>query len=157
MKFIYVTLLCLVPSFGFAQTENLVSSAGIHAIVDDLMVDVSIGDAVIGSFSTADVIFSQGYLMFPNDGAIAPTIIPENRIKDFSMSPNPVADMTLVLGVEPSETLFLYVYDVQGKLVNKHAFVQSDINLSQLKSGQYLVIIRNTENTEIYKTKIIKL
>ena len=50
------------------------------------------------------------------------------------MSPNPVADMTLVLGVEPSETLFLYVYDVQGKLVNKHAFVQSDINLSVITS-----------------------
>ncbi|MFL9836670.1 T9SS type A sorting domain-containing protein [Flavobacterium sp. ST-75] len=77
-------------------------------------------------------------------------------ISDFSdndvvVYPNPVSDKLFVSGFEGA----LEIYDLMGKLIIKHDYIQSSgINVSALQSGCYVVKLTNDEKTFITKVLV---
>ena len=78
------------------------------------------------------------------------TSVPERTIKStlFSLFPNPAADIvTINIDGISSEDITLNIYDVLGFLVKTDILLQNQqqINVSDLKSGIYLVEVKSEE------------
>ncbi|MBD3637222.1 MAG: T9SS type A sorting domain-containing protein [Crocinitomicaceae bacterium] len=80
--------------------------------------------------------------------------VPDNmHSESISVYPNPVSDYLFIEGNLPDGTDVL-VYDMTGQLSFKLQLTEGKINLSHLKSGQYIVKVLSNEN--IHSQQIIK-
>lgn len=112
----------------------------------------SLGELAVSTLTGPTNLLTQGFLQ-PETG-IVPThdIFDESRFLAF---PNPVRDK-LSLQTDISEIATVQVHDVSGRLVLQTGF-QPSIDLSNLNSGTYIVLLFNKQNISLHSFKISKI
>ena len=97
-------------------------------------------------------------LLDDNSATVSKIITQYNLIQDedFVISPNPAKDKLNIKLLSPGENVKLEVFDVLGKLIYKGEITQleSSVNISNWKSGVYLV--RVTNNSVTHTKRFIK-
>lgn len=108
------------------------------------------GNFVIHTDANASLLFSPGLL---NDG----TALSINQFEsvDFRIYPNPSSNGVLNIISASSETISVSIYDVLGKQVKTTEFTNQTMDISELKSGLYIVKVSQNNNT-VTKKLIIK-
>lgn len=81
--------------------------------------------------------------------------ITEELVSNLQLHPNPVKDFLHIQNLNFSEDLFFSLYSINGKVLKKD-ILSSEINLSQLSLGIYLMNIYNKSKSVIITKKILK-
>lgn len=74
------------------------------------------------------------------------------------LSPNPITDKIILSGIHQSG-LSAYIIDLQGRTVLNSIPVDPnypEFDLSALKQGVYLLVLKDSNNRILHKQKIIK-
>lgn len=74
---------------------------------------------------------------------------------NFSIYPNPVAEVLNIKSNDSNRIKFVQVYDLTGKLIMESDVTNSSINVNSLANGTYLLLLRD-ENGKDYGQKFIK-
>jgi hypothetical protein len=157
MKNILIILAVLTISLGFGQTaikKSSVSSGGGVATQGTLSMVYTVGELAIQENTVGTVHLSEGF--------IGPDIIAAMGVEDYTqldgvnVYPNPVKT-NVNIELPDYNNYEIRVFDLTGKelmLVNIEDDNRTRLNLSQLKSGMYLLSIIDREHK---LSRIIKL
>ena len=109
------------------------------------------------STSIGYVVGNSGRILKTTTGGVGISEIADNN-NTFSIYPNPTTD-NLTIDLQKTSNLQntnIYIYNIQGQLVHQQQITQlkTELNISGLTEGMYVVKVSNNENTMI--TKIIK-
>lgn len=99
-------------------------------------------EAPTGSFSVDDVAIT---------GTITTLSVKQNSIAGLNMYPNPVKDGNLFITSNSNEAKNVAVYDILGKQVLNTKTANNAVNVSNLKSGAYIIRITEDGKTDTRK------
>ena len=159
---IFISCIYTIQSTSFAQRSPMKSSTfsatGTNNSKEtaDLFIQQSIGQSsVIGSFSSGNLYFSQGFLTGisknkpANDKFLSVLAFPNSFIKEINFRFFP----------EFNKEAGISIFDMSGKMVYKNRITPinntMEINLEMLSAGLYIVFF-NCEN-RLLQSRIIKL
>jgi hypothetical protein len=77
--------------------------------------------------------------------------VKQNSISGLNMYPNPVSNGTLYITSNSSDAKYVSVYDILGKEVVNSKTTNNTVNVSNLKSGAYIIKITEDGKTDIKK------
>ena len=83
-------------------------------------------------------------------GTQLPLAVEENFVLQYSVYPNPVADVINIVGVNTAAANYK-LYTIDGKQVKSGILENAQINLSDLSKGLYLLQLESEGKTEIKK------
>jgi hypothetical protein len=152
MRSVWLGLLALVaPVFGAAQgmMPSVTNLSGFDATVNSFTITSSIGEPVITTLTTQDVIVTQGFLQ--------PETLPCLNI-EFSYYPNPATEEVTVEahGCEV-QIESIQLFDLWGRLMPGIALGKnSKVKLNGLSQGVYLMQVFLTNGTS-HAIKILKV
>lgn len=78
----------------------------------------------------------------------------DHDAKSIEIFPNPTKDFLNIQGLGAEKIQRVSAYDASGKMVSLHAAKGNQINVSELQSGSYVLMIQTDQKT--YKKKFIK-
>ena len=115
MKKLLLILLCF-PMIGFGQvtTPSVVSSSGDSYSNGNIIMDYTLGEIVIETFSNNANILTQGF----HQGVLNVTTAVINLDIKTKIYPNPTTNL-LIIELEKNVNAELLVYDINGKIVIK--------------------------------------
>ena len=144
-------------SAGFAQAQQSANAAGGDATGSGGSVAYSVGQVVYTANNSPSGTVSQGVQQAYEIFLIG---INETELNSsLSVFPNPILDnLTLQISDYNNEKLSFYLYDLQGKSLNKEQIIaeQTQINTSSLPPATYFIEVLNQENKHVQSFKIIK-
>ena len=150
MKKILLLLLCF-PIIGFGQltTPSVVSSSGDSYFNGGFIIDYTLGDIVVETFSNNANILTQGF----HQGDIKVTTAVVNLDIKTNIYPNPTTNF-LIIELEKDVNAELLVYDINGKIVikdklNYEHLKQLDFNF--LNQGNYFLHINIADKKSVYQ------
>ena len=129
------TSLVFTPSFA----DNFKVNGNVNTIV--VWPYIAAGSGVIGDSLRVILWISN------------PNSVPENKRNAIRIFPNPVSDLMYIKSLTPSNFKLITIYDVFAKKVKELEF-NDTINLSDLSSGSYWIILRSSN--ELYRIPFIK-
>ena len=150
MKKILLILLCL-PMIGFGQvtTPSVVSSSGDSYSNGGVIMEYTLGEIVIETFSNTANILTQG---FHQGDLKVNTLLVDIAIK-LKIYPNPTTNF-LIVESEENVNADILVYDINGKLVIKDKLIneqQKQLDFSFLRQGNYLLHINIADKQSVYQ------
>ena len=150
MKKLLLILLCL-PLIGFGQvtTPSVVSSSGDSYSNGGVIMDYTLGEIVIETFSNNANILTQGF----HQEILKITIQVEDISIKTKIYPNPTTDL-LIIELEKNVIADILVYDINGKIVIKDKFndeKQKQLDFSFLTQGNYLLHINIADKQSVYQ------
>ena len=154
MKKLLLILLCL-PFIGFGQmatpvtSPSVVSSAGQSFANGNVIIDFTLGEITIATFTSGNTILTQG---FHQDNLSVHTLTHNLNIKT-KVYPNPTSNI-LIIELDKNIDGELLVYDTNGKLVITDKLVdqkQKQLNFSSLKQGNYFLHINSANRKSVYQ------
>ena len=157
-KILKYTVIALLMSSNYinAQTINrsVVSSSGGSAKLDNLNVDWTLGELAILTLRTEDLILTQG---FHQPILTATTLATELEDLNFNIYPNPTSS-TIFIDQDKPITWDVSIVNQVGLLEQNHRIgsSHSTIDLSNLISGVYLIIIREANGSRHVIYRLIK-
>jgi len=159
MKKIITIIAVLTISFGFGQTaikKSSLSTGGGSHTVGNTTLTYAVGEVAVQENSAGGILLSEGF--------IGPDIINATGINDYgqlqnvSVFPNPVInDLHLVL--PQAKDYEIFIFDLTGKeVMHRNDSFDTDnlINLSEFKTGVYMLIVIDRENKQQATFKITK-
>lgn len=159
MKNLLILLTLIASTSLMAQVQlerQVVASGGQSASSANLQLDYTIGEAVVATHSSANLILTQGFQQ-PTQKPVG-IAVPEWNA-DIKAFPNPTAD-AVILEVSSSDRLDLLVevFDIQGRQVpgtgirmNVDGTATTTLDFSAMAAGQYLVRLRDT-TSKLHRT-----
>ncbi|MEP7262993.1 MAG: T9SS type A sorting domain-containing protein [Bacteroidota bacterium] len=105
------------------------------------------------SGSYACIIDQQGCVDTTQCIAVIITTLNDLKNDQISIKPNPVHDVLHFNGLH-NRSLTISISDVSGKMLMNEVLRDSEINVSHLSAGLYLVILKDSDN--IYTLKFVK-
>lgn len=153
-RFIVLFIILISACLTFAQ--EVVSTAGESKTNSGHEVSWTIGEPVINTLSTGNVILTQGFHQTKL------TITAINEIADLknqiSVFPNPTHQFAVITFYEIPEKNTYKIYDLSGKIIEskKIKSTETKIDLTQFAQGTYLLTIIRTNGDPIQTFKIIK-
>lgn len=155
LLFILLTMLIakLSPSI---QAQEVIASSGNYFQNENGTISWTLGEPVIETYSSADIILTQG---FQQPVLMVSTFV-EGPDLDFHLTafPNPTsAHVNISTDALQGESLMYRVYDVQGRFISSNRLVgtQTRVAFDDFQPGTYF--IRITRDEKPVKTfKIIK-
>ncbi len=97
--------------------------------------------------------FSEAYLWLFS--AFANEISELNQVVNLQINPNPVQGVLHIANYNSKEQDSLEIIDMNGvKVFQQDSNISNNIDISKLKSGSYIIIIRSKDRT--YKSKFLK-
>lgn len=148
MKTLLFYLLMLVPLLVFSQSKSLVSSGG-DLIDADYQLSISLGQVFVQQVK-ADYSFSEGFQQYhPLREFTANSL-------DFSVTPNPTADLISV--TSQSEIQAIRIFDADGTVIKSSNAkgIFHEVSMRDLPTGVYFVSATTIDDKNYIK-KIIKL
>ena len=156
-KSIIFILFTLISLWAFSQEikkESIDSGGGI-ATGDGIVAIHTIGETLVAEKSEATLKVSEGF--------ISPGLLESIGVQDFTKLegvtayPNPTTDF-LNIDFPNTENYSIQVYDLLGKEIKE---VSTDgetytLNLSELESATYLVVVKNLDTKQYATYKILK-
>ena len=156
MKKIILLLIITLSAFLYGQAQSMLyieekNGAQTSFILTDIRkLTLPAGNMIIhktAGSSTTYVLNNIHYLHF-NNSIVKVNNANEQRIKNFTLSPNPVND-ELLLNYHSLNNIQINIVDMQGKLVyqqeinDQREINQIVINVSQLSKGLYVCRLNN--------------
>ncbi|MCX6351470.1 MAG: T9SS type A sorting domain-containing protein [Bacteroidetes bacterium] len=142
-------------SNGYSQslTPEVVNSSGGFGSNSSFSLSYAVGEAVITTINNSNNILTQGFLQ--TEDSVITEIEKAVSIENLTYYPNPVRE---VLNIKTNNTSIrnIAVYDVLGKLQYTLDY-SSQIALTNLAAGFYLVRLTDNNNNLISTFKICKL
>jgi UDP-N-acetylglucosamine:LPS N-acetylglucosamine transferase len=154
MKKIVFTLIAAFMTIQFINAQSIspqvVATAGNYASNGGYSVSWTLGEPVIATATNGSTTLTQGFQQ-PTYNVLA---ITNGKIEGFEVNvyPNPATDFVVVdWKTDDQNMLYISLYDVTGKMISTQTYSASQdkvsVNMSQLASAQYLLEIRNKDNT----------
>lgn len=105
--------------------------------------------------------FQRGFLLSELEFEFIPgTSIQEIKNGNFEIYPNPIDDYTEIKFSEnfKQEFYYLEILDMHGRIINNSILInkRNKLNLSALKAGIYLILIKDPDGNHLITKKIIK-
>lgn len=109
-------------------------------------------------FNACEAMYYHGITTY-SSGSCEQTNIHEELPPKFSISPNPFNDLLSIEDFVSSGNVQLSVYSMDGKLLFRAMYSEHShvIDLSFLKSGNYLIEIQSLNDSFIYRKKLQKI
>ena len=150
MKKLLLILLCLpFISFGQVTSPSVVSSSGDSYSNGNIIMDYTLGEIVIETFSNNANILTQGF----HQGDLKVTTSVVNLDIKTKIYPNPTTNF-LIIELEKNVNAELLVYDINGKIVIKDKLIneqQKQLDFSFLNQGNYLLHINIADKQSVYQ------
>lgn len=155
MKFFKLILCCLLPLYAFTQIQverSVFSSLG-STSSDDLVVDATLGESIIGEFANNDLVLTVGF----HQTGILMTSTSFSLDDHVQIYPNPSIGRVTVLGVMPH--YWFELQDLNGRIIKRFQSFSATItfDVSTLKEGIYLLKIRDQNGKIINVEKLVKI
>ena len=150
MKKLLLILFCL-PFIGFGQilSPSVVSSSGASYSNGGVIMDFTLGEIVIETFSNNANILTQGF----HQGDLKVTTAVVNLDIKTKIYPNPTTNF-LIIELEENVNAELLVYDINGKIVIKDKLNEEkkkQLDFSFLNQGNYLLHINIADKQSVYQ------
>ena len=150
MKKLLLILLCL-PMIGFGQilSPSVVSSSGDSYSNGGVIMDYTLGEIVIETFSNNANILTQGF----HQGDLKVTTAVVNLDIKTKIYPNPTTNF-IIIELEKNVNAELLVYDINGKIVIKDKLrdeQQKQLDFSFLNQGNYFLHINIADKKSVYQ------
>ena len=150
MKKLLLILLCL-PFIGFGQftTPSVVSSSGDSYSNGGVIMDYTLGEIVIETFSNTANILTQGF----HQGDLKVSTAVVNLDIKTKIYPNPTTNF-LIIELEKNVNAELLVYDINGKIVIKDKLndeQKKQLDFSFLNTGNYILNINIADKQSVYQ------
>lgn len=151
MKLISTTLFLLFVQLSFGQ--EVVTTGGDSFQANGLYFDVTIGEVVTETFSSGDVVLTQG-MQQPGEAEIIISV-QEFALKGLNVYPNPTSGL-LTIDVEGFEA-DVRLTDLSGKPVKQQRLsaLHREMNLSDLPSGTYLLQVHAQGASAVQRVQLI--
>ena len=160
MKNLVLTLIssAFIFQFAFSQqiTPQVVATAGNYTQNGGYSVSWTLGEPVVQTASNGGTTLTQGFQQ-PSYNVVSVT---PGKIDGFEVNvyPNPASDFIVVdWTANDKDMLYISLYDVAGKKISEQSYSAKQdkvsINLSQLASAQYLLEVKDKDNsiTKVYQ------
>jgi len=137
---------------GFGQpiiSPSVVSSSGDSYSNGGVIMDYTLGEIVIETFSNSTTILTQGF----HQGNLKVSTSVENIDIMTKVYPNPTTNF-LIVELEKNVNAELLVYDINGKIVIKDKLNeerQKQLDFSFLTQGNYLLHINISDKQSVYQ------
>jgi len=150
MKKLLLILLCL-PMIGFGQilSPSVVSSSGASYSNGGVIMDFTLGEIVIETFSNNANILTQGF----HQGIIKIVLSVSDIDIKTKIYPNPTTNF-IIIELEKNVNADILVYDINGKIVIKDKLndeQQKQLDFSFLNQGNYLLHINIADKQSVYQ------
>ena len=150
MKNLLLILLCL-PMIGFGQilSPSVVSSSGASYYNGGVIMDFTLGEIVIETFSNNANILTQGF----HQGIIKIVLSVSDIDIKTKIYPNPTTNF-IIIELEKNVNADILVYDINGKIVIKDKLndaQQKQLDFSFLTQGNYFLHINISDKKSVYQ------
>ena len=150
MKKLLLILIAL-PMIGFGQvtTPSVISSSGDSYNNGGIMMDYTLGEIVIETYTNSNTILTQGF----HQGDLKVTTAVVNLDIKTKIYPNPTTNF-LIIELEENVNAELLVYDINGKIVIKDKLNEEQkkqLDFSFLNQGNYLLHINIADKQSVYQ------
>lgn len=155
MKIILSFLFISCLSICHAQLSHyVISNAGDVMEANNLQVEFTLGEVCITTFSTEEIVFTQGFHQPLETTPIDNISTAEDT--PFWIYPNPSSGKINIHNL-PTGFNELRIYDSLGALCQNIGLqkVHESIDLSELSSGYYLITFCNTEDNAVFHQSLI--
>jgi len=141
----------------FCQSAEIkeISSSGGSRVVNDLIIDWTLGQFAIATLENDEVILTQGLHQINLVVTILDNYL---NVNDIQIYPNP-ANSTLRLKIHEINNLNFKIIGIKGDVLKKGELVIgiNDITIAEFSSGEYTLRISDESSNQYISFKIIKL
>ena len=151
-----IIILILFLAGSVVSAQEVVSSNGDSQSTAGVEVSWTIGETVIETFVSDANSLTQGFHQTKvTITAVSEILIPGLEVKVF---PNPTPEMITIQFSEYVEGSRFWLYDLRGKLLENKLIGSADteINMRNYASGQYILKLTNKSRQPIQTFQIIK-
>jgi len=157
MKNKFILLLVFFLQFNLYGQNQLLSSAGNFDSNGEIQLSWSLGEPIISTFSTNELILTQGFHQTRLN--LTSTITPE-FLADITIFPNPTRNYIYVdFGKNNNLPSNFYIYNLNGKLVMK-GYIKSNyerIEISNLSNEMYNISFKYANHMLLSNQKFNKI
>ena len=137
-----------------AISQEVVSSAGNSYSNSSRQVDFTIGEVVIESLSTADIVFTQGF----QQPMLSTVLAIDKEVYNIEIYPNPVSKFLKIELDNPTKDIKYHIVDIKGNIMDSGDLqeTQTSISLMDHQNGIYFLVLSNADY-QLKTYKIIKV
>ncbi|MFC1733124.1 T9SS type A sorting domain-containing protein, partial [candidate division KSB1 bacterium] len=147
---------------GQSIERDVISSSGDSYVSSGLLLDVTIGETIINTYSSTGLIITQGFQQ-PIPDTIVFVVDNEDRLLEIICFPNPTSDIVNIRIVNhPNKKIKLRVYNLLGGMILQKTLlpnigntIEHQMNVSYFPAGNYLINFYNM-NHQLSSFKLIK-
>ena len=135
--------------FGQVTTPSVVSSSGDSYSNGGVLMDYTLGEIVIETYTNSNTILTQGF----HQGDLKVTTSVVNLDIKTKIYPNPTTNF-LIIELEKNVNAELLVYDINGKIVIKDKLNEEQkkqLDFSFLTQGNYFLHINIADKQSVYQ------
>jgi len=156
-----ILILCISTSglsFGQKVSSEVISTAGEHFSKANGKLSWTLGEVMTETYSVGNNKLTQGF----HQTKISVTAIDEiqNSSIKFQVYPNPTSSAIIIEATELKEKVVLELYDMNGKILQNETMdantSNKSVNLANYSNGNYLLLLKTTNNQSIKSLKISK-
>lgn len=142
----------IVMQFVLAQqiTPQVIATAGNYSENGGYSVSWTLGEPVVKTETNGNTTFTQGFQQ-PSYNVLS---ITNQDIEGFSVNvyPNPATDFIIIDWItDKQDMLYISLFDMAGKKISEQSYAATQdkvsMNMSQLASAQYILEVRNKNNS----------
>ncbi len=148
---LFLFVLCFAQKSEL-KAQTLANSTGQTIVTSQYLIEYSVGEVAITTYSNAKIFLTQGLLQ-PNIKILLPDCEIINQ--QFQYFPNPTYDKLRLVG--RNDWIDSYqIFAMDGKLVRNERFYNNEINLTNLAAAAYIVRLLPGCDGNFKTLKIIK-
>jgi len=152
----FLTMPCVsFVTMGQSIQNSVIGSTGTSATAGSVMIDYTIGEIVIETFTAGGQTLTQG---FHQSTLHMVAIENAGYFPEISIYPNPSSDLVNIDIPSSYNMMDINLYDVNGKLIRNFSDAQGKItfDVGTLAGGTYYLQMINTTANKIKTFKLIK-
>lgn len=146
--------------FGQMAERSVIAASGNEFIADSKSINFLVGETIVETFSTSNLILTQGFIQ-PNSIVVGIKTTKQNDL-NVNVYPNPVKSTFIVDFnelIQPSinYSFWLSIYDIYGRVIEKHKIDKgkTEIDITNLPEEVYVLKVTH-ENSGLNATFLLK-
>ena len=153
--FIAISCCFLLPAKAQLTTPEVISSGGDSYVQPNGMMDITIGESIIETFSQNNIFLTQGFQQC--DLIVA--AIEENSndvLMGIQVFPNPtINEINITTAI--AAPIYIHLYNSNGELILSNNFTESTtIDFSLFAAGSYILKLETGNTNKTYKIQKVK-
>ena len=158
MKILILSILVSMMSSLGAIAQEVIGTAGNSKTIGTTNVNFTIGEPIISTGSVGAFNVTQGF----QQAYVLVNSVEEKKMNpnlSISIYPNPTSDIVHILPQNFKEGVFsAQLFSMDGKVLRNESFEKEglEMSVSNLQSGNYILIITNPEENYYHNFKLVK-